>query len=57
MSKWIYGFYDDDNKFVAIDALGKLPDATNIWEAIEDLTHDAITRGNKIGRASCRERV
>lgn len=47
MSKWIYGYYDDDNTFVAIDALGKLPVATNIWEAIEDQTHDAITRRNK----------
>ena len=46
MSKWIYGYYDDDNTFVAVDALGELPVVANIWNAI-NVHHDAATRGNK----------
>ena len=46
MSKWIYGYYDDDNTFVAIDALGELPIVTKIWNAIH-VHHDVVTKGNK----------
>ena len=60
MSKWIYGYYNDDNEFVAIDALDKSQRAWEGWKyvvgvpiitayirGVEDLHHDAATRGNK----------
>ena len=57
MSNWIYGYYNDNNEFVVVDALDKGQRAWqtakyftgpgSVISAIVDIHHDAATRGNK----------